>query len=215
VILPMKDTRTAKSRLGGAPEERRQLAIEMARDTLGAVVSASCVDGVVAVCDRDEDVESFELPGATVVVRPGLSLNEAVRAGAELVRADDASRNLAVLPGDLPYLRSTELEAALRRAARFAATCMGDRTGRGTTLTTARGGIDLVPSYGVDSLARHREAGAVEVGAPAWSGLRRDVDFPGSRGHLCTRPAHEKPPGATSLRLSVGALDDLDDLGSV
>lgn len=178
VILPMKDTRLAKSRLGGAPGDRRQLAIVMARDTLCAVVNASRVEGVLVVCDREDDVESFALPGVTVVVRPGLSLNEAVLAGAELLRAEDASRNLAVLPGDLPYLRSPELDAALGRAAGFAATCMGDRTGRGTTLTTARAGTDLVPSYGPDSLARHREAGAVEVGTPAWSGLRRDVDLP-------------------------------------
>lgn len=175
-ILPMKDTRVAKSRLGGAPDERRQMAIVMARDTLSAVVNATCVDGVLVVCDREEDVESFALPDVTVVVRPGLSLNEAVLAGAELLRAEDPARNLAVLPGDLPYLRSGELEAVLDRAAGHAATCLGDRAGRGTTLTTARVGTDLVPSYGVESLARHREAGAVEVEAPAWSGLRRDVD---------------------------------------
>ncbi len=178
VILPMKDTRVAKSRLGGAPGERRQLAIVMARDTLCAVVNAADVDGVLVVCDREEDVESFALPGVTVVVRPGLSLNEAVLAGADLLRAEDPTRNLAVLPGDLPYLRSSELEAALRRAAGFPATCMGDRTGRGTTLTTAQAGTDLAPAYGANSLARHRESGAVEVGTPAWSGLRRDVDRP-------------------------------------
>lgn len=178
VILPMKDTRLAKSRMGGDPVERRQLAIVMARDTLCAVVNASYVEGVIVVCDRDEDVESLALPGVTVVVRPGLLLNEAILAGAELARSDDPARNLAALPGDLPYMRSTELEAALRRAAGFALTCMGDRTGHGTTLITARGGADLAPSYGVGSLARHRAAGAVEVGAPAWSGLRRDVDLP-------------------------------------
>lgn len=178
VIVPMKDTRLAKSRLGGAPDERRQLAIVMARDTMRAAVNAACVDGVVAVCDREADVESFALTGVTVVVRAGLSLNEAVIAGAAFVRAGAPDRNLAVLPGDLPYLRSSELEAALGRAAGFAATCVGDRTGRGTTLTTARGGTDLDPKYGLDSLGRHREAGAHEIGIPAWSGLRRDVDGP-------------------------------------
>jgi 2-phospho-L-lactate guanylyltransferase len=178
VILPMKDTRLAKSRLGGDPGQRRQLAIEMARDTLFAVVNVAGVEGVLVVCDREEDVESFAVPGVTVVVRPGLSLNEAVRAGADHLRAEDPTRNLAVLPGDLPYLRSSELDAALRRAAGFPATCMGDRTGRGTTLTTAQAGTDLVPAYGANSLARHRESGAVEVGTPAWSGLRRDVDRP-------------------------------------
>ena len=176
VIVPMKDTRLAKSRLGGEPGRRRELAIVMARDTLSAAADTPSVDGVLVVCDRHQDAESFTLPGVTVVTRPGLSLNQAVLAGADVVRAEDASRNLAVLPGDLPYLWPSELEAALRRAAGFAATCVGDRTGHGTTLTTARAGTDLVPSYGARSLVRHREAGAVEVVSPAWSGLRRDVD---------------------------------------
>lgn len=178
MIVPMKDTRLAKSRLGGAPGERRQLAIVMARDTLCAAVNASCVEGVLVICDREVDVESFALPGVTVVVRAGLSLNEAVIAGAAYVRADRPTSNLAVLPGDLPYLRSSELESALGQAAGFTATCVGDRTGRGTTLTTVRAGTDLNPVYGVDSLARHRETGAFEIAIPAWSGLRRDVDLP-------------------------------------
>jgi 2-phospho-L-lactate guanylyltransferase len=176
VIVPMKDTRLAKSRLGGVPGERRQLAIAMAQDTLRAVVGAACVEGALVVCDGEPDVEAFSAPGVSVVARPGLSLNEAVLAGAELLRAEDASRNLAVVPGDLPYLRSAELDAALGRAAGFASTCTGDRTGRGTTLTTARAGTDLVPSYGIESLALHRGRGAAHLSSPAWSGLRRDVD---------------------------------------
>jgi 2-phospho-L-lactate guanylyltransferase len=178
VIFPMKDTRLAKSRLGGVPRERRRLAIVMARDTLCAAVHASYVEGVVAVCDREEDVECFALPGVTVVVRAGLALNDAILAGAAVARADSHDRNLAVLPGDLPYLRSAELDAALANSAGFPSACVGDRTGRGTTLLTARAGTDLAPAYGVDSLALHRERGAVELGIPAWSGLRRDVDVP-------------------------------------
>ncbi len=178
VIIPMKDTRLAKSRLGSVLGDRRQLAIGMAQDTLCAVVGASRVEGALVVCDREADSEAFALPGVTVAALPGLSLNEAVLAGADLLRAEEPSRNLAVLPGDLPYLRSAELDAALARAAGFASTCTGDRTGRGTTLTTARADTDLLPSYGADSLARHREGGAVDLGTPAWSGLRRDVDVP-------------------------------------
>lgn len=119
VIVPMKDTRLAKSRLGGAPDKRRQLAIVMARDTLCATVSTDCVDEVVAVCEREEDVESFAIPGVTVVVREGLTMNGAILAGAAVVRSEDASRNVAAIPGDLPYLQSADLEAALSAVPRL------------------------------------------------------------------------------------------------
>lgn len=176
VVVPMKDTRHAKSRLGGSSGTRRQLAILMARDTLRAAVNADRVEGVLVVCDREEDVESFALPGVTVVVRPGLGLNDAIRAGADLVRAEGAERNLAALLGDLPYLHSRELDAALSRASAHPSTVVPDRTGGGTTLLTARGGTELCPRFGPESLGRHVKAGAVPAELPSWSGLRCDVD---------------------------------------
>lgn len=176
VIVPMKDTRRAKSRIPGSPGERRQLAIVMARDTLCAIASTESVHEVVVVCEREEDRESFQLPGVRVAVRSGLDLNESIRAGVSLVRSEDPDRDVAVLPGDLPYLRAGELEAALTQAALQARAVVADRTGAGTTLLTARGGHDLKPNYGPGSLRLHREAGAVPLSVPVWSGVRRDVD---------------------------------------
>lgn len=176
VVVPMKDTRHAKSRLGGSPAERRQLAIVMARDTLCAVVNATRVEGTVVVCEREDDVESFQLPGVTVLVRPGLDLNQAITAAATSIRGPEHTRNLAVVPGDLPYLRSSELDVALAKAATSDRACVADRTGHGTTLLTARACVDLVPAYGAGSLQAHRASGATTVEVPAWSGLRRDVD---------------------------------------
>jgi 2-phospho-L-lactate/phosphoenolpyruvate guanylyltransferase len=176
VIVPMKNMEHAKARLGDTPGYRRQIAILMARDTLCAAANATGVEAVVVVCDREEDTESFALPGVTVVVRPDLDVNQAIRAGLALVRAADDDVNVAVLPGDLPYLRSSELDVALRSAARTPRAVVGDRTGHGTTLLTARAGVELLPHYGPDSLARHMETGAAELSVPAWSGIRRDVD---------------------------------------
>ena len=209
-IVPMKDTRLAKSRLGGPTGDRRQLAIVMARDTLCAVVNASSVQGVLVVCDSADDVESFQLPGVSVLVREGLGLNEAIRAGAAAVAADGQARNVAVLPGDLPYLRSSELDVALSRAAAHPAACVGDRAGTGTTLLTARAGRQLLPAYGERSLQLHTQSGAVELGIPMWSGLRRDVDDPEdlrvtmslgrrTRGVL-ERRAHNASPASTMTR---------------
>ena len=176
VIVPMKDTRLAKSRLGGPAVDRRELAVSMARDTLHAITNTPEVGGAIVVCDHEGDVASFSAPGVTVVVRHGLGLNEAILAGASIVRSEDPNRHLAALPGDLPYLQPIQLQAALAQAAKFLNTCVADRHGLGTTLLTARRGAELKPSFGVDSLRRHRSQGSVELSIPVWSGLRCDVD---------------------------------------
>jgi 2-phospho-L-lactate guanylyltransferase len=201
VIVPMKDTHRAKSRLGGDPRERRQLAIVMARDTLCAVMKASAVAGVLVICDTAEDIESFDLPGVRVRVADRPGLNEAIRYGAGQLRSEDSNRDLAVLPGDLPYLRSSELDNALRRASAFPFGCVGDQPRTGTTLLTARAG-PLQPSYGVRSLQVHKAAGAVEIDLPYWSGLRRDVDNPGD---LSVDPALNAQTRSVMTRRAAGS----------
>jgi 2-phospho-L-lactate/phosphoenolpyruvate guanylyltransferase len=177
VIVPLKDTRRAKSRIGGDQDDRRGLAVSMARDTLRAAAAASCVDGVVLVCDQRRDRPVFTAPHVRVVARPGLELNQALEAGAVTVRSEALTANLAVLPADLPYLKSEELASALGRAARYPRCVVADRAGTGTTLLTARAGVDLGPSYGPDSLRLHLALGATELLMPSGSGLRRDVDY--------------------------------------
>jgi 2-phospho-L-lactate guanylyltransferase len=84
------------------------------------------------------------------------------------------------LQADLPALRPAQLDAALAAArAAFtrgapAAFC-ADAEGTGTTLLATAPGHELEPRFGIDSAARHREAGAVELDGD-WPGLRRDVD---------------------------------------
>lgn len=186
VVVPMKDLAQAKTRLAVTGSRRRQLAIVMARDTLCAVVGAVAVEGVVVVCQREKDVDSFALPGVTVVARPGLDINCAICAGVALARCGRARANVAALPGDLPYLRSSELDVVLDRAASVQRGVVGDRSGTGTTLLTAVAGVELEPRYGPGSLSRHIEAGATRLNVPPWSGIRRDVDV---RSDLASTPA--------------------------
>lgn len=178
VVIPLKDTRRAKSRLRGPRGERRRLAIAMAQDTLSAAVEAAGVEGVLAVCQTEDDSDLFSLAGVTVAVREALGINEAITAGALAVFAADPEANIAVLPGDLPYLQPAELDVALVKAATLDSACVADRDGTGTTLFTARAGQALSPAYGEGSLRAHLDGGAIELGMPVWSGLRRDVDEP-------------------------------------
>jgi len=141
-------------------------------------INADTVAGALVVCQREEDIESFSLPNVRVIVRADLQMNEAITAGVEIVRADQPMAHVASLPGDLPYLRSSELDVALRHAAGCPRAVVGDRDAQGTTLLTARGGTELAPAYGAHSLLRHKASGAAELSTPTWSGLRRDVDRP-------------------------------------
>ena len=82
------------------------------------------------------------------------------------MRTKEPNRHLAVLPGDLPYLRPIQLQAALVQASEFPNACVADRHGIGTTLLTARRGADLNPLFGMDYLRTHRIDGAVELSIP-------------------------------------------------
>ncbi|HET6560870.1 MAG TPA: 2-phospho-L-lactate guanylyltransferase [Marmoricola sp.] len=172
----MKDSSRAKSRLGGARADRRRLAIAMARDTLDAITGAPNVDGVLVVRDGVDDEAAFETARVGSLVCPGYGLNESIRAGEEALREADPRRNVAVLPGDLPYLSSGELEALLDAAARHRSAFVADRWGTGTTLLTAIAGVRLAPAFGGESRRAHRALGSVELELSTEAGLRRDVD---------------------------------------
>lgn len=176
IIVPIKDVTRAKTRLAKNSSQRRQFAIAMARDTLCAVANADGVDGVLVVCEREVDAASIALPGVKAVARPGLDMNGAIGAGVEMVRKGRNSANVGALPGDLPYLKSSELEVVLDHATSVLRGVVGDRHGIGTTLLTAIAGVSLEPRYGPGSLTRHLEVGATQLDVPAHSGIRKDVD---------------------------------------
>jgi 2-phospho-L-lactate guanylyltransferase len=175
VIVPVKSSARAKSRLRLDPDLRRALARSMARDTISAVVSAPVVGGTVLVVEDAED--GAPLAGGSdvrIVVTRTRDLNAAIMDG--LAQAD-ITGPVAVVPADLPSLTPAELTEALTTAAGHPAGVVADRAGTGTTLLTARAPVHLRPRYGEGSFRRHVAAGAVPLPIPAGSGLRRDVEL--------------------------------------
>jgi 2-phospho-L-lactate guanylyltransferase len=174
VVVPLKSSARAKSRIDVDPELRRALARAMALDTVEAAAGAPDVGGVLVVADDAEDVRPLlRIPGVRSLLTATAGLNEAIREG--LRPLPDQAR-VAVLPGDLPSLTSAELQGALAAAARHEFAVVADRQGTGTTLLAASSARRLYPRYGGGSLARHVAAGAVPLEVPVGSGLRRDVD---------------------------------------
>ncbi|WP_308797583.1 2-phospho-L-lactate guanylyltransferase [Agromyces silvae] len=103
----------------------------------------------------------------------GTGLTAAIAFGVAHARGTGAG-GVAVLLGDLPCLRSDDLDDALALAAEHPLAFVSDADGTGTTLATARAGVRFEPHFGPDSAAGHRRAGFVPLEASAR--LRRDVD---------------------------------------
>lgn len=177
VLVPVKRLSLAKSRIGPPYAEQRQaLALAFAEDTVAAALRAGQVASVVVVTDDEQVTRVCLAAGAEVVPdTPDSGLNPALRHAAEHVRARNPESDLAALSADLPALRPGDLDAALTAASAFPAGLVCDVSGIGTTLLTARRGVDLDPKFGPRSRAAHRAGGCVELDGP-WPTLRRDVD---------------------------------------
>ena len=85
---------------------------------------------------------------------------------------------------------------------------VGDRRSIGTTLITPRGGVDLAPSYGPDSLNEHRKSGATELAQPRWYGIRHDVDV--TEDLIATRQAVYSSPGFNVAMRNALVLQEMD-----
>jgi 2-phospho-L-lactate guanylyltransferase len=166
VVIPVKGTASAKSRLGGSAE----LALAIALDTVSAAMGAARV----VVVTTPEASAPFDALDVLVAIDPEEGLNAAIADG--IAAAGDGA--VAVLLGDVPALQTSELSAALKAAEQHPLAFVADAEGEGTVLITALDPGDHSPAFGVGSRQAHQAAGYVELDFPADSGLRRDVDTP-------------------------------------
>ncbi|MBA3310777.1 MAG: 2-phospho-L-lactate guanylyltransferase [Nocardioidaceae bacterium] len=176
VIVPVKQTMIAKTRLTGFDElTRRRLAMSFALDTVAAAVGCPEVRRVVVVTNDPSSAE-FTTIGADVIPdEPAAGLNPALVHAAHSIRHADPSASIAALSGDLPALRSSDLSAAFGAGA-STHWFVSDTVGTGTTMLAVAGSTPFSPAFGHHSSVAHRAAGAEEVGASGLARLRRDVD---------------------------------------
>lgn len=177
LVLPVKGTSDAKSRLQVGPDlgrglDRVELARAMAMDALDAALASSSVASVLVVTSDARTADAATAAGAQVEPDPGQGLNAAVRRGRDVV----ASRSgpVAALLADVPALRPQDLTAALSACGAYDAAYVPDAEGDGTVLLAAVRAEDLQPAFGDGSAARHDlVAKRLELDLPR---LRRDVD---------------------------------------
>jgi 2-phospho-L-lactate/phosphoenolpyruvate guanylyltransferase len=178
-VIPAKPLATAKSRLADAAGGLRpQLAVAMLLDTVEASLRARGVVAVLVVTDDHVIAASASELGAVVVPdAPRGGLNAAFRHGIETATARYPGTGVALLMGDLPALRTIELDAALFvTASTPGVTAVADRDGGGTTMLASVAPAQLEPRFGTGSFARHRALGARALEHGGLDGLRCDVD---------------------------------------
>ena len=205
VVVPVKPAERGKSRLDVPGVDRVALARAIALDTIAAAAACDAVAQVVVVTDDGWlPLHATDIPGLRFVPEsdpPGLEPTVAARF-ASLSRLDAAvARGIATadprmpraaLLGDLPSLRPADLAAALEAAASVDRGVVADAEGTGSTLVTARAGVDVGrrPSATARSRGTSR-SGCVPLEIPDASTLRRDVD---------TAQQLERPPRSASAR---------------
>lgn len=147
VLIPVKDFRQAKARLAEvlSPDDR----IRLARWTAERVVRAAAPLPVFVACDDRAVAGWAEACGATVLWRPGMGLNAAVRDGIATLAATGirhavvAHSDLA-RPGPLAHL---VLSGGI--------VLVPDAVGDGTNVMAIPTDCGLEPSYGSQSFGRH------------------------------------------------------------
>jgi 2-phospho-L-lactate guanylyltransferase len=177
VVIPVKGTALAKSRLGIAEPDRGELALAFAVDTVSAALAAVRVGTVIVVTASDVvDRRMHNLGARTVRETSPAGLNPAIELGLDAARSHTPHAPVAVLLGDLPALDPADLDAALESALDHPMAMVADAEGVGTVMVTALRVIHHKISFGNGSRAAHLAAGYIELDVDAGSGLRRDVD---------------------------------------
>ena len=205
-ILPIKSFGAAKQRLSGllGNGSRQALAQAMFLDVLTSLRRVQGIDAV-AVVTADADAETAARRGGVDVLGDPEESGQstAVRIGIRHGLALGFERVLLV-PGDTPLIEAWEIAAVI----------VPDRHGSGTNALLLTPPQAMDPSFGTDSLERHRQA-ALEAGLShrieAVASLMLDVDRPEDLAELSVT-LDERRGQACMTR---GALRQLDRCSGV
>lgn len=181
-IVPARDFRAGKSRLAPALDEdaRAELSRWMLTRVLIALKEAHQVDGIAVLSDGPEALSLGESLGAEKIVCPARDMNADLELGREWAKKKGA-RWLLVVHGDLPALKSSEVEAMLTHANDDPGGCAVVAPSMdGGTNGILIGQPDSLPfAFGEDSFRLHMEsAKSRNVRAQRFEspGFRLDVD---------------------------------------
>ena len=169
-LIPAKVLHNSKSRLG-----RNDLAGPFLADTVAALVGSAHV-ARLTVITADVEIASLveDLGGDVIVEGASTGLLNALDLGLTRIESASEGNGVVIALGDLPCLRTRDVDLFLEQAAHHDSSFTCDSEGTGSTMWARRPGSDAKPRFGVRSRADHRMHGAVEI--PCSAGAHRDVD---------------------------------------
>ena len=191
-VLPVKRPGGAKSRMAGAMDEGRRIALveAMLEDVLEALDGSRLLFGTIVVTGDERAARMAEAHGCEVVDDPDDGgHSEAALVGIAAARNHGADRVLLV-PGDCPLLNPREVDRLLGAIPERFVAIVPDRHGTGTNALLLSPADAIEPAFGEGSAQRHlalaREAG-VPAGLEELPSLALDLDTPADIIALQTR----------------------------
>ncbi len=191
-VLPVKRPGGAKSRMAGAMDEGRRIALveAMLEDVLEALDGSRLLFGTIVVTGDERAARMAEAHGCEVVDDPDDGgHSEAALVGIAAARNHGADRVLLV-PGDCPLLNPREVDRLLGAVPERFVAIVPDRHGTGTNALLLSPADAIEPAFGEGSAQRHlalaREAG-VPAGLEELPSLALDLDTPADIIALQTR----------------------------
>jgi len=166
-LIPAKALHNSKSRLG-----RNDLAGPFLADTVAALIGSANVSQLTVIT-ADPEVESLVkgLGGDVIMEESATGLLNALDLGLKHISVDTG---VVIALGDLPCLRTQDIDLFLEQAANHDSSFTCDSEGTGSTMWARLPGSSAQPRFGIRSRADHRLHGAVEI--PCSAGAHRDVD---------------------------------------
>lgn len=206
MVLPVKATGSAKSRLDLPHAQRRDIALWMATKTLSAAAGSDRLTLMVVVTSDSEVRAHASTLGAHVVPDPGDGLNPACERGVAVARDLTPEATIVVMVCDLPEINSGAVDALLSRVelAGDSPVHVSDLSGRGTTAVTLPSHFDGTMVFGWESARRFRAAGWTSL-PDVDRRLRADLDTLEDWRALpleVLRPGDGPSPGASTRSAS-------------
>jgi 2-phospho-L-lactate guanylyltransferase len=196
ILIPVKNLQNAKQRLAHVLDQRSRTALAqaMVHDVLEAVSACSPASEVAVVTN---DPFASRLAGDLnfrVIRDNNISETDAIEMATSLSHSQGAENTL-VIPGDIPLIKSEELEQILTAAPRQGSLLVPAADGRGTN-AAFRSPANLFPlRFGNDSFQPHLKS-AHETGLPfvilQLPGIALDIDNPSDLQRLVKAPGETR-----------------------
>ena len=182
-VVPVKELAHAKTRLAPqlSPAVRETLARAMVEDVIDALAQVRGLAGLIVVTVDPRVAALAARRGATIHgERATEGHTGAVMSAAQRLQAEGRDGMLTV-PGDIPALRASEIEALLERhRAAPAFTIVPARDGRGSNAIVMSPPAAVRLAFGNDSFLPHlaaaRQAGIEPTIVTGLDGIAHDVD---------------------------------------